>query len=38
MLGLLGGTRFILDEELPPDVCEFRNKDEKVLRTLRLKP
>ncbi|OWK35481.1 hypothetical protein [Fimbriiglobus ruber] len=37
-IGVLDGTKIILDENLPPDVCEFRNKDGKVLRTLRLEP
>ena len=37
-LGILGDMRIILDEELPPDVCEFRKKEGKVLRRLRLKP
>jgi hypothetical protein len=37
MLGILGRTRIILDEELPPDVCEMRNSKGKVLARLELK-
>src|SRR4051812_3299399 len=34
----LYGFPVYVDEDLPPDVCEFRNKDGKVLSTLRLEP
>jgi hypothetical protein len=30
------GLPIFLDEDLSSDVCEFRNKDGKVLKTLRL--
>lgn len=38
MLNALAGLRVIPDESLPPGICEFRNKDGKVLARLRLEP
>jgi hypothetical protein len=35
-MGAFCGFNIYLDEDLPPDVCEFRNKDSKVLYALTL--